>query len=260
MIHLTFKHNFHLLESTLLTLAEEFKGNATKAALTTTAAAARRDIMEKLPAVFDRPTRFTLNSIRYMPARDLSGEAEPRGLQASVYISDDAPKGVSPRRYLGPEIAGGVRGFKRSERALAAKGMMRPDQQWVPGSAAQLDQFGNLPGPAMVRILSRLSAFGEQGYSANLSLATRKHLARLGQAVRATGADVFIAHSKRDGAPLGVWQLQSRGVVRPLLIFTDRRPTYHPRFGFHDLVAESAAAHWPGEMMKAFYRALERRA
>ena len=99
--------------------------------------------------------------------------------------------------------------------------------------------------------MSKLSAFGEQGYRANVSAATRKRLARQKLAVKATRTDVFIGHSKRGGEPLGVYQLVGRGKVVPVLAFVNRAPVYKPRFDFHGIVEKSVAAHWPGEMMKA---------
>jgi hypothetical protein len=243
MIKLGIKHNFHLLESTLLAMASDLAGEARDIALTRTAAAARRDVMAKLPGAFDRPTPFTVRSIRYKPAHD--GQTE-------VYISDDAAKGLSPRKYLGPEITGGARDVKRSERALIARGLMEPDQRLVPGRGATLDRYGNIPGPRMVTILSALGAHGEQGYQMNATARTKRRKGKLGVATRATGTPFFIGKSKRDGGPGAVYQLISRGIVRPVLWFVRREPDYKPRFDFHGLVGRSAAAHWPGEMMKAF--------
>ena len=152
------------------------------------------DVRKKLPSIFDRPIPFTVSSVRY-------GKATRSDLRSRVYISDDAPKGLSPRKYLKAEIEGGVRGDKRSERALKAAGLMQSGQQVVPGRGMELDRFGNVPGPTMVRILSRIAAFGQQGYSANASEKTKKKLARAKMAARRGGTDFFVAHAKRGGEP-----------------------------------------------------------
>lgn len=251
MIQMSMTNNFQLLERTMMALSRDLTGKAAVVALTRTATQARRDVMAELPRVFDRPTSFTINSIRYqMASRD-----QP---EATVYISDDAAKGLSPRKYLGPEIEGGPRGRKRSERALTSIGAMQAGQWLVPGSGMTLDKYGNVPGPAMVRILSKLSAFGEQGYRANVSEATRRRLARAKLAVKSTRTDVFVGHTKRGGEPLAIYQLVSPGHVRPILAFANKAPNYQSRFDFHGLVARSAAGHWPGLMAQAMRELIAR--
>lgn len=219
-------------------------------ASTRVAFAARKSVMAKLPEIFDRPTRFTINSIRVTPAKQ-------DDLQSIVYISDDAAKGISPRKYLGPEIQGGGRGPKRSERALQLKGMMRPDQSLMPAEKLPLDQFGNVSGPTMKRILSRLAALGEQGYSANVSKATKAKLRKAGLTVQKTGTDYFIAKDKGSGEPLGIWQLVQKGQVKPALIFTDRRPAYRTRFPFVATVMAVYQSEWPRQARRAIHEIRE---
>src|SRR5258708_2947816 len=139
MIQLSMHNNFHLLEVTMMALSRDLTTKAARVAMTRTAAQARRDVMEQLPTIFDRPTPFTVKSVRFqMGSRDSP--------DAKVYISDDAAKGLSPRKYLGPEIEGGTRNVKRSERALIARGAMLASQRIVPARGVALDQYGNVPG------------------------------------------------------------------------------------------------------------------
>jgi hypothetical protein len=245
-------NNFHLLERTMMAMSRDLTGRAAVVALTRTATQARRDVMEELPKIFDRPTPFTVNSIRYQ----IASRDKP---EAKVYISDDAVKGLSPRKYLGPEIDGGPRNVKRSERALINAGAMQMGQWLMPGSGMSLDKYGNVPAGGMVRILSKLSAFGEQGYRANVSEATRKRLERAKRAVASTRTDVFVGHTKGGGEPLAIYQLTSRGHVRPILVFANKAPMYRPRFDFHGMVNRSAAEHWPGFMAQAMRELIQRR-
>ena len=219
-------------------------------ALSKVAGLARQRVMERMggghghAAIFDRPTPFTVHSIRYHPA---SGEA----LQAEVYISDDAAKGISPRKYLRPEIEGGARNMKRSERVLIAAGDMLSNQSMVPSRQFPLDRYGNVPGPKMVQILSRVKAFGEVGYAANANKRTTKRLQKLGVTIhKKTGTDYFVARG-HSGQPLGIWQVTSPGQVRPVLIFTDKRPAYRARFPFVDLVMDVFNRYWSAEVVRA---------
>jgi hypothetical protein len=242
------------MEKALLALSEKALPTAMAKTLTRLAVGARSAVMEKLPTVFHRPTPFTQNSIRYQVATRET-------LQAMVYISDDAAKGISPRKYLFPEIEGGGRNYKRSEKALIAKGMMRPDQHIVPARGIDLDAFGNVSGPLMTRILSRLSAFGEMGYAANASDRTKRKLKRQGLAShrvadvdgrrQADGTNYFIARSKGDREPLGVYQLIAKGKVVPVLYFVNRDPRYQVRFPFIEMVNAYCHANFEREMIRA---------
>lgn len=254
MIELSMKSNFTVLETTMMALARDLPGKAARVALTRTVTTARREVMAEMSKVFDMPTRFTVNSVRY----EMATHEQP---EAKIFISDDAVKGLSPRKYLMAEIEGGPRGMKRSERALISAGLMGAAQRMMPAGIT-LDQFGNIPGPTMVQVLSKLSAFGQMGYRANVSEKTKKRLMRAKKATKRlannpagspvyTGTDMFVAHAKHGSEALGVYQLVSPGNVKRVLAFVDKQPTYRKRFDFHGIVAKSASGHWPGEMMRA---------
>ena len=263
MIQLSMKNNFKALETTMAALARDLPTKAARVALTRTVAMARVDVMAEMRKVFVEPTPFTMNAIRYEMATRDSPEAK-------VFVSDDAAKGLSPRKYLLAEMEGGMRGMKRSERALVSSGLMSASQRLMPGHGLDLNQFGNIPGPRMVQILSKLAAFGQQGYRANVSDKTKKRLKRAKLAAgrmanspngarQYGGTDIFVGHSKRGGEAIGVYQLVGRGEVKPILAFVDKAPVYKKRFDFHGTVAKSAAANWPGEMMKAMDALLNRK-
>ena len=250
------------MERALLALADEHVPTAIAKTLTRLATGARTDVMTRMETIFDRPIKFTTNSVRYAVAtRD--------HLESTVYISDDAAKGISPRKYLKPEIEGGARGFKRSEKALIAAGLMHPDQHIMPAEGFELDANGNVPGPIMVRILSRLNAFGEMGYSANASERIKRKLRKSKLAAGRGaddakgsrvygGTDYFIARSKTDSAPLGIYHLISKGKVVPAFYFMRRNPNYKPIFPFPELVRNYAREHFPEEMMRAIHEEIEK--
>ncbi|WP_428484917.1 hypothetical protein [Rhodopila sp.] len=239
------------MEKALIALADKQLATATAKALTRVATGARKDVMGRLDKIFDRPVPFTLNAIRY--------EAATRDhLQARVFISDDAPKGISPRKYLEAEIAGGNRGMKRSEKALVAMGLMQPDQHIMPAKGMTLDGHGNISASAMTLLLSRIGGFREAGYSANATAKTKKRLARRKMATRRSGTDFFVAQSKQDSAPLGVYQLMGRHNVAPILYFSRKAPSYRPIFPFPKLVEEYAKRKFAIEMIKAVEEEMDR--
>lgn len=239
MIELSLSADFSRMERALqAAVGQKAIRSAAARALSRVATYARADVQKRLPSIFDRPVSWTINSVRYQKATE-------ENLTAGVFISDDPNKGgLSARKFLGAQMRGGLRGNKRSENLLRNSGLARADQQWVPGSAMQLDAHGNVPGSRMAQILSRLSAFHEMGFSANVSERTKNRLMRKNMGVQKTRTEFFIAHD-RGGDPLGVWQLMGPGQVRPVLIFTNRRPSYRVRFPLRDMVKEFCSRRFP---------------
>jgi hypothetical protein len=118
-------------------------------ALNVTMFAVRDDWRKEMSRVFDRPTPFTLASVRF-------NSATKEHLVAEVYIRDEAGKGTPPSKYLQPEVAGGFRHRKASEIALNTKFGFR--KFYVPGHGVALDQYGNISAGLIVKILSQLQA------------------------------------------------------------------------------------------------------
>ena len=247
-MHIKLNTNIDEFERRLNAISTERLRAASAQAVTNAAFAARKSIISKLPDIFDRPTPLTMHSI-------IVDKADPSGtgpIRATVRVRDEVSKGIAPASYLLHAAEGGVRPFKSSERALTLKGLMSASDQLVPGVGAKLDQFGSVSGSTMQSILSRIGALGEQGYTANATARTIKRLKKKGIAVtRKSGTDYFVAHSRRDGEPLGIYQLIGPGHVEPVLWFVNRRPQYRARFPFRDLVAEAAHEVLSAEFLKA---------
>lgn len=117
-------------------------------------------LRSEMQEVFDRPTPWTLGGLRYR--RPSTGRPSVR-----IWLEEFGGKGVPAADFLAAEIEGGRRKHKRFEKALIARGLMSASTYAVPGSQAPIDAYGNVPGPFIVRMLSDLQAFGEQGYRAN---------------------------------------------------------------------------------------------
>jgi hypothetical protein len=219
--------NFGSLERVLLRLHREQLPFAASRALNDTAKECQRRVTAELPQIFDRPTPTTMKSILILASTK-------ENLEAVVFIKDFIGKGGSPpSRYLAAEETGGLRRDKRSERALMARGIMRAGQSITPGQGAPLDQYGNIPGSVMVKILSQIGGFGEQGYAANATAQTRRRLAKAGLlTTRQTGMEYFVARDHQSGGNLGVYQIIAPGRVKQVLHFTQRAASYRERFQF----------------------------
>lgn len=207
---------------------------AAATALTDTAWKAKQAIEKVMASKFDRPTSYTLNSLRIERARSTK-------LWATVWVKNrlDAGKGTSPEDYLLPQIYGGGRNPKRFERALQRIGALPPGMYAVPGSAAEMDAYGNISRGQIVQILSYLKAFGEQGYKANMSEKGRARLAKGSKTKR--GFAYFVSRGDK-GLPRGVWRSTGFGfgsAVQPVLIFV-RAPRYNKLIKFDEIVQQVA--------------------
>lgn len=238
--------------------AEQQIRRASVIAVTRTAVQVKADVRATLPKVFDRPTPWTLGSLYVAPAT--FGQAVP---EARVWIKDEGGgKGVAPTKYLLPEIAGGTRGFKRSEVALQRAGFLRAGEQIVPAAGAALDAYGNVSRGLIVQLLSYFRAFGEQGYRANMTDRRRGRLARRGRSaegfVRIGGVEYFISrgpglwYGRVQHLPAGIWA--RRGIhgsdVQPVLLFV-RRAGYRPRLDFFGIAERVVHRRLPAEFARA---------
>ncbi|RYJ63238.1 hypothetical protein [Pseudomonas songnenensis] len=212
---------------------------ATALALTRTAQIAKTELEKEMRSVFDRPTRWTLNSLRLFPAKKDK-------LEARVWMKNEADKSVPATRWLNPEIEGGPRQDKRSESRLRRKGILPAGKYIVPGKGAKLDSYGNMTKGAITKALSGLQAFNDAGYSANATGSKRS---------RAKGNAKRYFVMKRGSMPIGIAERTSRNRMHILLAFT-RKPTYSKRLDFYGIGDKVVKRHLAAEFEKAMTRAM----
>lgn len=212
-------------------------------AVTRTAQVAKKALTSEMLYAFDRPTPYTMGSLFLSPATK-------RLPVAKVWLKDDAGKGTPASKYLLAEITGGGRRYKRFELALAATGLLPVGMYAVPGSAAQLDQYGNMSRSQITQILSALrAAETRSGYLAN----------RTARSVRRNGkrqAQYFVG--KPGHAPLGIWQRIGFGfgsAVKPVAIFT-KAPQYKQRYRFQDIADQVVRDEFPRLFSEAYQQAV----
>ena len=175
----------------------------------------RKEISER----FDRPTPHTQRAIDWTRATIERPEVR-------IWVKEDPNKGTPQSRYLDPQMRGGGRRHKRFERALIVKGLMPSNMFAVPAYGAPKDNYGNVSGAYIVRMLSDLQALGENGYRANRK-GERKGKRRYNYwfVVRTTDP---------PGLPPGVYW--SSGAMVPALVFLFvRAPTYRVRYPFYEI-------------------------
>ncbi|WP_341870009.1 hypothetical protein [Ectopseudomonas khazarica] len=177
--------------------------------------------------VFDRPTPFTLNSIRKINAR-------PNNLEAALWIKDDKDgaatgKQFAPEDWVAPQVFGGGRQQRASETWLRQAGILPAGLFAVPGAGARLDKYGNMQRGHMMQILSGLKALNRSG-SDHSATASRRSL-RKGHALA-----FFVM--KRGRTPIGI--AERRGKSVSMVIAFVRQPQYRERLDFHGVVRRVA--------------------
>lgn len=249
-------------------------------ALNQTAFAVRDRLVLGMQQAFDRPTPFVLKSM-------WADRATPQKLSVQIYPRSPGGKSVDPANVLRASVTGGQRKRKRFERALQSAGLLPPGLEAVPAprivNGPQGDGFGGVKGSFIVRLLSYLQAFGEQGYRANMTERNRKRLSGKGRwsngrfvaegtkayskaeaanaprAFRQGGASYFVSrgpgeftgrgswkNGQRQHLPAGIWERSGLydASVKPVFYF-NRPATYRERFRMGELAAETAAATLP---------------
>ncbi len=217
--------------------------------LTKTAVKVKPEIRKEMELVFDRPTRYTLNSIFVQPANK-----KDENPTARVWLKDDQEAALSTRQftgaglaaeYLWPEIGGGTRALKRFEIRLRNAGLLPPGMFVVPGKGAKLDRYGNLDLGQLVAVLSKLGTIREAAAAAsNRRKRNAKYIA----------AQYFVSRGER--LRRGVWQrLPGRSLI-PVYLFVDR-VSYRRIFEFDRVARETALRQLPGEFDAAINKALQ---
>lgn len=241
MIKIT--HNADLLAKKLDAFTGRQLPFATSLALNRVAQRVKAGQLQVMKRVFDRPTPFTMNSLMLTPATKTK-------LVAKVWFRDYATKGTPAQKYLGPEVFGGNRGHKRFERALVARGYMKPTQFAVPAAGAQLDSFGNVSRGQTVKIMTALRTHHEVGYNANRTTSRRS-------VRRGRNAQYFVGQP--GGEQAGIWQKVQTGFgegIRPVFLFVDRNPRYRVRLAFFKIAENIMRARYAEEFKRAMDQAI----
>lgn len=169
--------------------------------------------------VFDRPTRFIVNSLRVskFATRD---KPESRVGFKDVFQSIRFDPVADT---LLPHIDGGARRPKRSELRLRRFGVLKQNEYLVPSRTAPLDRFGNIRRGVMQRILSDLGSFSDRGFDGN-----RKGNAKRQYVFGKVGSTkgIFRVRGGAMRAATNQWSL--------IFLIVSSTPRYRKRFNFFD--------------------------
>jgi len=235
---------------TRLALAPRQIEIATQRAMLKTAQQIHKAEKEEMQRVFDRPTRWTLGSMRVKVTN---------AMEIKVGIVD--PEGAYKRanNYLGTQIRGGPRGVKAMESALRAFGL---PSGWkvVPSKDVELDEYGNMSGGQIKQILAWFrSADMSSGPNASFG---KVRSARKSTKKRVFGFEYFVVlpGNKKTGLIPGVYQrfyFAMGKSIKPILIFVNTT-NYKSRFDFDRVARQTFDRVWPVEAEAAVQREIKK--
>ena len=187
--------------------------------------------------VFDNPRPYTLNALypRY---------AGKRGniLQAGIAFREYGVKGTPAYKYLTPQINGGPRGMKRSEKALQSLGILGTNYQTVQGRNFEKDQYGDIPGGQYTRMLAEL---GVQGVGLGGPKAQRK--------ARTKGdRQFFLMRRRSDDRPFAI--AEKRGDQAVIMLVFTGMASYKPRYDFYGVARKQVQMSFPKHVNRVFSR------
>lgn len=217
-------------------------------ALTGTAQDVKAGLVDEMKSVFDRPTRWTLNSVFIEPATK-------EKMEARVWLKDQDPGsgGSAAAEYLSPQIYGGGRDYKGTEKMLYRKGAIGSGQYVVPGDKLQLDAHGNIGRGRLTKMLSGAGLFTQEGYDANATDSARSQRKGNRRYFLMRKGRTTIGIAERLGRGKG-----SRNNIRMVLVFA-RRATYSKQFDFFGVSERIAEDSLPIRFETALARALATR-
>lgn len=238
MIQVTFKGLRERLQ-TLDRLEREQLPFAAALALTTTAQDVKAALVEEMASVFDRPTRFTLNSL-FVEA------ATKDSMKARVWMKDKRQEsgGRPATEWLAPQVFGGGRDQKASEKRLSDRGLLPAGKYIVPAKGLKLDAYGNISRGTMNKIVSGLGAQFDKYANSTTSRRSVGNLKRY-----------FIM--KKGNRPIGIGERTGKGRagMRMVVAFASR-PQYSKRFDFFEVAERVADDRLPIRFELAIARAL----
>lgn len=216
---------------------------------TRTAFEVRKGLQGEMRRVLERPTPYTINALRVVPATKTNPVAE---VLFKDYISDAAF-----RHYLEPNVYGGTRPVKNAERRLRQARVLPAGWFAVPGAGAKVDAYGNMNRGQIVQVLAVLQALptagAGQGFQGAQTKASKKRNKKIGDFFASTPSNTQKA-ANGGRLPWGVWERKGKKVVS--ILFFVPKVTYRKRLQFFEVARQITREHYEDNLLRAMSDAL----
>lgn len=183
--------------------------------------------------VFDRPTRWTMNSTYIKWAKK---NADPA---AEVGWRFFAEKGTPASKYLSRHVLGIERPHTAFESRLLGTGRFYQSQFLVAGRYAPKNQYGNLSQGVLMQILSD----------------TKSQRDERNNRTKASKVNFFAIRQSRGKLKPGVYK-RTGDTVKPFFVATDKQPKYKKTYDFYGIGDRIASKDFDTELGKALAYAI----
>lgn len=205
-------------------------------ALDDTAQKMKEAQVAEMQRVFDNPRPYTLNALFVKKAR---GE---QSLNAGIAFREFGVKGTPAYKYLMPNIVGGPRNVKRSERALQATGVLPAGSWTAMGKNYPRDAYGDIGGGAYTRMLAELdslpaAAGGKQQFQKKRKDESKRF---------------FVFTPKGSTFPAGI--AERRGDDITIMLKFIRQPNYTIKYDFYGVSERTARTEFPKQLERQWLK------
>lgn len=204
-----------------------------------------KHVHRSMTRVFDRPTKYTLRSLRME-------KSTKRKLEAIVWFKDKSVsgKGNAAADYLMPQVHGGERKQKRFEKQIGRAIGNTSQMYAIPGKDAKLNRYGSQSQGQMIQVLSALKTFDEQGFDANITEGSRKRNKRR--------ASFFMTgESYMGGRSILARGGGKRSKLKSVMYLANRPPRYRKRLPFFEIGDKVMTKHGKANFEKALAEAMK---
>lgn len=193
--------------------------------------------------VFNNPRPYTLNALfgKYATKRN-----QINVTSAGIAFREFRAKGTPAYKYLMPNIKGGPRRHKRSEKALIGIGAINDGLFTSMGENFQRDQYGDITGGQYTRMLAELGAN-------TIGMTGPKQMKK----AREKGKNRFFLMPRKggkrgDGRPMAVAERRGSDIV--IMLVVHDAPGYKPIYDFYGLASRQVHYSLPKHFNRVFNR------
>lgn len=251
MVEISFQSNIDQWAQSLPTQVQRQLPFATALALNDTASEMVEHSKGWIQKSFDRPVRYTQNSMTFRRASKSNLIATFHSKTGSALAS----KGVEAGKYLRRHVDGSSRGHTRFEKLLIHKGVMELNEFAMPGRSLRLTRAGNVPPGIYSQIIAQLHIANSR-YDNESAAGRAKRVKRLG-AKRSSAIFVpkVTTGPVANRLPRGIWRRVGRK-LEPLFIFVTNQPDYDDAFDVYGRAEQLTINRFPILFARRFEFAL----
>jgi hypothetical protein len=194
--------------------------------------------------VFDNPRPYTMNSLfgKYPSSRGVGV------INAGIAAREFGFKGTPAYKYLNPNIKGGPRRLKRSEKGLQSIGVLPSGVYTIQGKQFAKDAYGDIPGGQYTRMLAELGVVAAGG--AGLAALTGSK----GQAKPRKNQNTQFFVMKRKGSDRPFAIAERRGQQVTIMLVFSSSPQYKKRYDFYGIGKATVLERYPKHFSRIFNR------